>query len=154
MDRNVKKYSTVIAKLTCIAVTKRRMQEKIDQLNELQRTYLSASDVMAKRISKADIHSPVEGSLTKLSSLETKVEKEIKQYCKQYQEGCKIISSLIIKDNAGNIDSDKTEVCKSILECRYLRNFSWDKIAHQTGYSSRHVHRLHDESIKFLQKIF
>lgn len=145
-------YNPVIESLEKITYTKRRMNEKLQQLEALKGTYISASAVMNNALPVHSNKSPVESSLTKIQKLENQIKKDMDVYSQRYYAGMQIINKLLIKDSDGHPDLPKTEICKSIIEFRYLEGLPWDKIAEKIKYSIRQTMRLHDTAIKNIQK--
>ncbi len=46
------------------------------------------------------------------------------------------------------------ETQRTILERRYILNESWEKIGDKLDYSARHVLRIHNQAIEFLEGIY
>lgn len=43
---------------------------------------------------------------------------------------------------------------RTILERHYILNESWDRISEKVGYSSRHINRIHNQAIEYLERLF
>ena len=63
-----------------------------------------------------------------------------------------MISSITIFNKYGHIDTEKTEICKSMMEKYYLQNKTWEEIAYETKYTWRHVHRFHSLALQCIAK--
>ncbi len=77
--------------------------------------------------------------VTLKTSLEDNINKKLKEYYKNYETFLLAINKLCGKHHV-------------VIVLRYLKGFKWEEIAEILHYSTRQVHRLHQEALDILNK--
>ena len=93
----------------------------------------------AQRVSGTDKHSLMENAITKLVDLEHEINDDIDRLVDLKHELSAFISQV---DN---------QVCKMLLELRYLEGNTWEEVAEQLGYDLRSVYWLHGKTLQELE---
>lgn len=84
----------------------------------------------------------VEINLDKLAELERRWD----------QKFTEMTDTLVMIDDAiGSLEDSRHRI---ILRLRYLNGFEWERIAYSLGYSWRNTHRLHNEALDEIGKVF
>ncbi|CQR75085.1 hypothetical protein SOV_35890 [Sporomusa ovata DSM 2662] len=94
--------------------------------------------IHAQRVSGTDKHSPMENAITRLVDLECEIDADIDRLVDLKRELAAFISQV---DN---------QVCKMLLELRYLEGNTWEDVAEQMGYDLRSIYWLHGKTLQEL----
>jgi len=95
--------------------------------------------IHAQRVSGTDKHSVMENAVTRLVDLEHEINTDIDKLVALKLELAVFISQV---DN---------QVCKMLLELRYLEGSTWEEVAEQIGYDLRSVYWLHGKTLQELE---
>lgn len=140
--------------LRAARILKQRMEDKKEQLSEAKKNFLSVAHNYENSASIIPCmnQSQTEKILDIITNTQECLIREAGAYCDVYNEVLKMISSITIFNKYGHIDTEKTEICKSMMEKYYLQNKTWEEIAYETKYTWRHVHRFHSLALQCIAK--
>lgn len=114
--------------------THKNLLEIKEKLQELNKYRIDAADYSNTKISKTNNHSnKIENILIKQEELQSQWVKASYDELKVHNEIEKYIDTLL----------DPME--RIIIRYRYIFHWSWKKIADKTGYSLRHVQKIHKD---------
>ena len=114
--------------------THKNLLEVKEKLQELNKYRIDAADYSNTKISKTNNHSnKIENILIKQEELKSEYINILKNELKIHMEIEKYIDTLL----------DPME--RIIIRYRYIFHWSWKKIADKTGYSLRHVQKIHKD---------
>lgn len=114
--------------------THKNLLEVKEKLQELNKYRINAADYSNTKISKTNNHSnKIENILIKQEELQSQWVKASYDELKVHNEIEKYIDTLL----------DPME--RIIIRYRYIFHWSWKKIADKTGYSLRHVQKIHKD---------
>lgn len=96
----------------------------------------------------------ISNSEIKLNSVSSKVENKVIELLALENDikECKIKKEVAIDKISKVIDKVDDETLKKLLKLRYLEFRKWDNIADILGYSNKHVFKLHNQALKYIEK--
>ncbi|HCS74126.1 MAG TPA: hypothetical protein DIW17_09650 [Clostridiales bacterium] len=117
-----------------------RINSKLEQVVSLRELATKATSTLSDMPSSGtrNIHS-MEGIIAKMVDLETEINKDIDTLVDLKREIVSLIKQI-----------QNTEY-QTLLELRYLCFKTWEQIAVDLGYSSKHVFYLHDKAVALIQ---
>ncbi len=131
---NVKEYLSQVFRLD------RKINNKLRHTVSLrERATKGTGSIYAQRHSGTDKHSVMENAVTRLVDLEHEINTDIDKLVALKRELAAFISQV---DN---------QVCKMLLELRYLEGSTWEEVAEQIGYDLRSVYWLHGRTLQELE---
>jgi len=117
-----------------------RINSKLEQVVSLRELATKATSTLSDMPSSGtrNIHS-MEGIIAKMVDLETEINKDIDTLVDLKREIVSLIKQI-----------QNTEY-QTLLELRYLCFKTWEQIAVDLGYSSKHVFYLHDKAVALIK---
>ena len=118
------------------------INSKLEQLAELKCLATKVSPTNVEGRGSGGVTDRVGRTVAKIVDLENK----INDYIDRLVSAKEAIASVVAQaDN---------EVYKVLLERRYILHETWEVIAEKMGYSLRHTTRLHNDAMKYLQRLY
>ena len=115
-----------------LKMLEREYNQKVKEIDNIS---ISNSEIKLNSVS-----SKVENKVIELLALEN----DIKEY--------KIKKEVSIDEISRVIDKVDDEILKKLLKLRYLEFKKWEDIAYILGYSNKHVFKLHNQALKYIEK--
>lgn len=115
---------------------------KLEQLAELKCLATKVSPTNVEGRGSGGVTDRVGKTVARIIDLENK----INDYIDRLVSSKEAIASVVAQaDN---------EVYSVLLERRYILHETWEVIAEKMGYSRRHITRLHDDAMKYLERLY
>lgn len=120
------------------------INSKLEQIEELKSlaTKITVSPFNGGSFSEGTYSDRVGRTTARIIDLETEINRDIDKLVELKYTIREVLSAV------------NNSTWRTILERHYILNESWDKISEKVGYSPRHINRIHNQAIEYLERLF
>lgn len=120
------------------------INSKLEQIAELKSlaTKITVSPFNGGSFSEGTYSDRVGRTTARIIDLESEINREIDKLVDLKYRINEVLSAL------------NNNTWRTVLERHYILNESWEKISEKVGYSARHINRIHNQAIEYLERLF
>lgn len=139
----LKEYRLLQLQHTVITQKEDKLYEEYLKLKEKINNPAAKIQIMSHTPSTPDVSNPIESNYIMLEEIEITVRKNIKNEARRLLD---VVRQREVIEKAINMLDD--EYHKAILDMRYIKGASWERIAVTVSYSYKHTKRLHWRAVE------